>query len=296
MSSQQGDEMPTPTGTQGTNRAAGGASQPPMMSSQATRDRLQALFPEGTSVPTQSISNVWRSYDDMDEEARLIADDLLGTLAAFNDQQPVFNETVRRNFWNRWVFASGWDTDCTVQEPGKIRDRTMAESSLEVGTIMPGMPRSNERVKKNQNTPAHRLAGQPVFLRPQPNWDSCGVAFKYSDIRGGPISSQWVQHSPGYSPVRWRAEAAVRWDVAECKRVTGHNTTMVAFWAQCRLVHWLRDRQVDVRRPTEEVPRAEDHSKLVQLRACSMIIDEMTVLVSDLRSRRAWPVNNGFCF
>lgn len=114
MSSQQGDEMPTPTSTQETNGAARSSGQPTMMSSQATRDRLQALFPEGTNVPTQSISNVWRSYDDMDEEARLIADDLLGTLAAFNDQQPVFNETVRRNFWNRWVFASGWDTDGTV--------------------------------------------------------------------------------------------------------------------------------------------------------------------------------------
>ncbi|KAL7959060.1 hypothetical protein V8C34DRAFT_281364 [Trichoderma compactum] len=269
------------------------------MSSQAMADSLQQLFAVATTSlsiqSTNPLSNVWQSYGDMDEEARLVADDLLGTLAAFNDQQPVFNETVRRNFWDKWVFALGWDTGCTVQEPVKIRDRTVAEFSSKVGTIMPGMPRSSGGVKKNQNTPAHRLAGQPVFLRPQLNRDDYRVTFIYSDTRGSAIHSRWMQHLPGYNAMQTWAEAMVRWDLAECKRVTQHNTTMVAFWAECKLGHWLKDRQVDVGRPSEEVPRAEDHSKLVELKTCSMIVDKMTALVAEIRSinsRHAGSINN----
>lgn len=306
MSSQGGNELPTAASNQEASQAAshesqteGSQGQSQSMSSQAMADSPQQLLAVATtSVSTQNtnpLSNVWQSYDDMDEEARLVADDLLGKLAAFNHQQPVFNETVRRNFWDKWVFAFGWDTGCTVHEPGKIRDRTVAEFSLKVGTIMPGMPRSSGRVKKNQNTPAHRLAGQPVFLRPQLNWDDYGVTFIYSDTRGSAIHSRWVQHLQGYNAMRTRAEAMVRWDLAECKRVTQYNTTMVAFWAQCRLVHWLKDRRVDAGRPGEEIPLAEDHSKLVELKTCSMIVDKMTALVAEIRSinsRHAEPIND----
>ncbi|PTB47948.1 hypothetical protein M431DRAFT_363821 [Trichoderma harzianum CBS 226.95] len=270
--------------------------QPGMISSQATRDTLQRAFPPGAVMPSQNtnrLARIWRSYDDMDPDARRLVDDLLGTLASFNNQELFCNDTVRKNFWDRWVYASGWDTNSTVDHPGKIRERSAAESSVRVGTIKPGMPRSQARVKKNQGTPAHRAAGQPVFLKPHLNWDDYTLAFIYCDIRGSTIHSHWVDLTPGYSSVQARADATLRWDVAECKRVTTHNTMVVAYWARCRLVHWLKDRQPRAQqlscegRPSVEVPRTEDHSLLERLRTCCMAVEDLTAFVVEFRSVHA---------
>lgn len=50
------------------------------------------------------------------------------------------------------IYAFGWDTNSTVDHPGKIRERSAAESSVCVGTIKPGMPRSQARVKQHPPT------------------------------------------------------------------------------------------------------------------------------------------------
>ncbi|KAL6834384.1 hypothetical protein V8C40DRAFT_87583 [Trichoderma camerunense] len=301
--SQMENGLLTPSSGQGPPESSSLADERPrtygqsgMVSSQAARDALTQALPPGTIMPSQNtnrLARIWRSYEEMDDDARHIADDLLGKLASFNDQHLVCNNTARKNFWNRWVFASGWDTSSTVEAPGKIRERTASECSVRVGTIKPGMPRSDARVKKNQSTPAHRAAGQPVFLKPHLNWDDYSLGFMYCDVRGSTIHSHWVDLAPGYSSQQARADATLQWDVAECRRVTMHNTITVAYFARCRLVHWLRDRQrgteelACVGRPSAEIPLTEDYSTLVKLRTCCMVVEDLTGFLMEFRTVHA---------
>ncbi|KAL7928011.1 hypothetical protein V8C35DRAFT_319214 [Trichoderma chlorosporum] len=84
----------------------------------------------------------------------------------------------------------------------------------------------------------------------------------------------------------------IRWDLAECERITRHNTLWVAYWGQCRLIHWMRDRiltaqtlsSTDAARPTKRVAIFEDHAHLKPLRTCSMMIKDMMALSVDFHA------------
>lgn len=265
--------------------------QPQLVSSQSMLDAIAKAFPPGTQ-DTNRMEPVWTSYSDMDPSARCIADGLIATLANANDTSLECNDDARKNLWDNLVFRGGWDTNCTVQEPGKIRPRSSVEVSTLAGTIKPGMPQSTEAIKKQKDTPAHRMAGQPVYLKPSISWDDYSLAFLWSDSKGRAINSHWVQLTPGYSPVRMRAEAMVKWDDAEHERVTLHNNRWVGYWARCRVINWMKDRvpsystQEEMRRPTREVPRREDHSHLYKLRTCRMVLGNIAVLAMERRLRQ----------
>ncbi|KAL7822207.1 hypothetical protein V8C26DRAFT_390322 [Trichoderma gracile] len=212
------------------------------------------------------------------------------TVAEANEEEVPCDEDTRRALWEEWVFAGGWDTDCTVDAPGEIRPRSAREVNTLVGTIKPGMPRSADATRQGKPTPAQRQPGQPVFLKPNINWDDYGLTFIWCDSKGRAVNSRWVQLTESYSAAQARADAVVTWDTAETRRVTQYNHEWLAFWARCRLIHWMRDNPAEdgtgslPSQQSRDVPRQERHDVLVKLRTCQSILDDLVALSLETRT------------
>ena len=166
--------------------------------------------------------------------------------------------------------------------------RRAAEIMTPVGTIKTGIPvTKNARAKGGSKQ--HRQPGGPAFLKPNINWEENSVTFFWCDSKGGAVNSRSVQLCQCYTTAQAKADAVVRWDQAERKRIHNHNIQWVVYWARACLLRWMADHMPadvvdnDGNRPTlNEEDVDEDHGELHVLRTCKMVLNEMSQVTSDV--------------
>ncbi|KAM7208917.1 hypothetical protein V8F20_000795 [Naviculisporaceae sp. PSN 640] len=222
------------------------------------------------------------SFRDLTEAQKELTDDIIRAVELANKGPIPADEdmpSLRERLWEK-VFDD-WNTAqiFPITHPGRMPKKSADKSRLQIGVLSRDHPASAaakaKAAKKNTETithrpriPAHRRGGQPVYMRPNINWNSGGLpVYMTIDSRGAGVKPEFIQYRNGWTRLEAEAEAGKHWDRHEKRIVWDHNIELGIYWARRRLLLGMKERGMlaDDRQIPEEDENPDD---LVQLRTC----------------------------
>jgi hypothetical protein len=253
---------------------------------------MDPLTPDATQnapVARQIIS----SFNDMTEEERHLADQIIDVLAERNLSNERANDETRRGFWNA-VFRNGWNTNELSIGPGELPDRQFRESALLIGHFSQDLPPSKGVVRKASKSetplpraPVHRRQFAPAYLKPNINWDSEGIVWMYTDAKGQAANPRFITLKAGFSHQEARVQALIQWDEAECTRIGNWNYLMAVYIARNRLSGWIakHPRDGNPQSGVADVIVAGNLDELVQIRTAGAMLNSIADMAENIRAR-----------
>ncbi|KAK4207711.1 hypothetical protein QBC37DRAFT_454802 [Rhypophila decipiens] len=201
---------------------------------------------------------------------------------AFNDDTNAGIQ--RKKFWTH-VFQDR-DTLSGAGQAPKLPARSSDSATL-VGHLNQDLPMSPRKQRKvigtHSRTPSEATANarkhlSKVFPNPSLNIDTNTVSFLWTDSKGSLISAQYVMLPPGLDMVHAKSRAIRHWDSKETARIWRFNLDTCIYWARCRLLRSIYLEAVQ-NAMADQVPHAEDFSKLVTLATCAGVLQRAAEIV-----------------
>lgn len=261
----------------------------------STASTASIMATEQASQHRSDLSNTISSAAQLLPEHKNLCDDLILLISTYNGTGQVANAETRTALWDKVFWA--WDTNCPNPHPGTLPDRRAQESMIHVGSFNANIPPSTNAKKKasrsgvQPQTPPHRQACAPAYMKPNINMDTCGVSFMMVDSKSATVNPRYVTYKSGWTAQQARAEAVIHWDTNEVRRIGNYNKSLVTYWARSRLLRYLRLHPMQealLNQASQERPVGldnegrEDHNELHTIRTCASILEECAAVSSQV--------------